>query len=349
MYKTKIIKNIIFTIIAVISVLGSLEGLARLKYPLSKFPFNAIFTYDRNKGYTLKKNLSTTFSGKKVTTNSFGHRDKEIPIEKQKGEYRILALGDSVTFGYGVLAKETYPEILENTIKIKKKININVINTACPGNSTLQEYYDLKNTLIFKPNKVILQFLLNDVIEQYHFANGYEDRKIGNYPVFKIWHMQHFLRWNSTFYAILQIKIKTLKEWLVSAGLLKKKVIDRNIYTSRYALAKQDDPRIAKAWTTCLLWMHEIHALCTQYDVPLTIILIPMRFQVSESFAASESTPIETFCRNNNINYIDYAYIFREELKDEYYADYFLDSMHLSKKGHQFVANHLYEELRDDL
>src|SRR4051794_26480600 len=39
-----------------------------------------------------------------VTINSRGLREAEIPYEKAPGTYRILALGDSLTFGWGVPA-----------------------------------------------------------------------------------------------------------------------------------------------------------------------------------------------------------------------------------------------------
>ncbi|MBW2493352.1 MAG: hypothetical protein JRE43_01265, partial [Deltaproteobacteria bacterium] len=46
------------------------------------------------------------------STNSLGYRDDEIG-EKGERDYRILALGDSITLGDYVSAEQTYPEYVE--------------------------------------------------------------------------------------------------------------------------------------------------------------------------------------------------------------------------------------------
>ena len=49
-------------------------------------------------------------NGKEITIkiNSLGWRDREISLEKQEDTFRIVALGDSITFGWGVELNETY-------------------------------------------------------------------------------------------------------------------------------------------------------------------------------------------------------------------------------------------------
>ncbi|MFC1808672.1 SGNH/GDSL hydrolase family protein [Candidatus Omnitrophota bacterium] len=347
---SKYFKNIIFTIIIVICVFGGLEGLARIKCSTIRRKSRNLFEYDENKIFRHKKNFKTVFTGVEVVTNSFGHRDEEIPIKKEAGEYRILALGDSVTFGHGVLAKETYPEIIEDLFKMKKGIKVNVINTACCGNSTVQEYYDFKESLCFKPDRVILQFTLNDVTEPYFAYKKYGGFGDDYNRVCGLRNYDHFLRQYSAFYVLLKKTGRIIKHKLFSIGLLKKKVIDRKIYTTTNGLTKQDDPRIAASWETCFDLMKKIQAICVENNFPLTIIAIPIRFQATDSLGVDLDTPLGTFCRDNNIDYIDYKPIFLEEFKKGgAWEDYFSDTCHFSKKGHQFVANHLYEKFAKDL
>ena len=59
-----------------------------------------------------------------VKINSKGLRDNEYPYEKPDDTYRILMLGDSFTFGYGVNIEDTMAKVLEENLnkKIFKKI-----------------------------------------------------------------------------------------------------------------------------------------------------------------------------------------------------------------------------------
>ena len=101
---------------------------------------------DRDKVYALKRHLADgTFMGAPVRTNSFGHRDREIPLRKPENGVRVVAVGDSVTFGHGVRAEQAWPERLEQRLAARyPSLAVEVVNTAVPGNSPFQEYYDLE-------------------------------------------------------------------------------------------------------------------------------------------------------------------------------------------------------------
>ena len=60
-----------------------------------------------------------------VTTNSLGLRNREL--EQNKTQRRVLCLGDSVTFGWGVESAESYPEQLAQLIQAE------VVNAGVPA------------------------------------------------------------------------------------------------------------------------------------------------------------------------------------------------------------------------
>lgn len=60
-----------------------------------------------------------------VSTNSLGFRSPEV-LNPKKG-VRILCLGDSVTFGWGVSEEESYPALLH------KSLGVEVINAGVPA------------------------------------------------------------------------------------------------------------------------------------------------------------------------------------------------------------------------
>jgi lysophospholipase L1-like esterase len=49
--------------------------------------------------------------------NAQGFRDRERVRPKPSGMYRILVLGDSVTFGFGVQPEESFTRLLEAELK----------------------------------------------------------------------------------------------------------------------------------------------------------------------------------------------------------------------------------------
>lgn len=127
--------------------------------------------------FTLKKNVKnfhhigyTHEFDHYVSTNSWGIRGKEFKKEKDPNTSRILCLGDSMTFGFGVEDNENYPFLLEQELnnyakskKIEKKFE--VINAGFTDGTTLDSFYVyLKEIgMQFNPDLIILNlFPYND-------------------------------------------------------------------------------------------------------------------------------------------------------------------------------------------
>jgi len=71
-------------------------------------------------------------------TNSLGMREREIP-PRRPGERRLLALGDSFTYGAGVQASEAYPRIVEDLLRARGDPTM-VLNAGVPGYSFDQSF-----------------------------------------------------------------------------------------------------------------------------------------------------------------------------------------------------------------
>jgi hypothetical protein len=94
------------------------------------------------------------------STNSRGLRSRvEIPYRKEKGEYRILALGDSWTFGVGVDDERTFSSILERELRGRRRTRkITVINAGVPGYCSAQGLlYFQRELLRYSPDLVIVK------------------------------------------------------------------------------------------------------------------------------------------------------------------------------------------------
>ena len=68
-----------------------------------------------------------------LQTNSRGLRGGEVALPKPEGVLRVLAVGDSCTFGSGAGQDETWPAQLEQTLP-----GVEVINAGVPGFSSYQ-------------------------------------------------------------------------------------------------------------------------------------------------------------------------------------------------------------------
>lgn len=100
--------------------------------------------------------------------NALGYRGPDYPQEKSPGQYRILVLGDSVGFGWGVAEQETFAGILDRELA-----DVEVFNLALSGFGMDQSYLRfLHEGMALRPDFVIVQATPNDFEEiQYPFFN----------------------------------------------------------------------------------------------------------------------------------------------------------------------------------
>jgi lysophospholipase L1-like esterase len=101
-----------------------------------------------------------------ISINSLGFRGPEFSIAKD-GVYRIVALGESTTFGMTLQPEDKpWPEVLEQIIRqqLKTRRPVQVINAGVPT-------YSLQDTLDRLPDQILP--LQPDMIITYHGANGF--------------------------------------------------------------------------------------------------------------------------------------------------------------------------------
>jgi hypothetical protein len=124
------------------------------------------FLSDPIRGQRLAAGYDGWFAGVPVHINSLELRDtREYDLAKKPNTFRILVLGDSVTFGHG--AVHSYPEILEARLKHwRPDIDWQVWNAAVPGYNTSQELAHLREVGgAFRPNLVVVGFFENDLTD----------------------------------------------------------------------------------------------------------------------------------------------------------------------------------------
>ena len=123
------------------------------------------FISDPVLGQRLAANYDGWFAGVPAHINALGFRDpRNYSLEKGRNTFRILVLGDSVTFGHGALFETTYPYLLEQRLKAwRPDVTWEVWNLGVPGYNTAQELAYLHEVgPRYKPDLVVVGFFPND-------------------------------------------------------------------------------------------------------------------------------------------------------------------------------------------
>jgi lysophospholipase L1-like esterase len=84
--------------------------------------------------WSLRPGFRGEFMGRPVTINSLGLRGDE-PRPRRSGARRIASFGDSITFGYGVADRETYPYLLDRALAPH---GVEVVNAGVTGYTSHQ-------------------------------------------------------------------------------------------------------------------------------------------------------------------------------------------------------------------
>lgn len=145
------------------------EFLSRIVFPslAPAYADRTFWTYDPLMGWAQQPNQAGTFKHPNfhvsVKFNSHGLRDKEYPLARtEKG--RILVLGDSFGWGFGVEHKDIFSEVIE-----RRNPEWEIINASVSGYGTAQQYLYLRSKgILYKPDVIILLFYKNDFWNNVH-------------------------------------------------------------------------------------------------------------------------------------------------------------------------------------
>lgn len=117
-------------------------------------------------GQRLNPGYDGWFAGVPVKINALGFRDtRDYTLHKPAGTFRIVVLGDSVTFGHGTLFETTYPYLLEQRLEAwRPDVHWEVWNLGVPGYNTRDELVHLQQVgQRYDPDLVVVGFYPNDL------------------------------------------------------------------------------------------------------------------------------------------------------------------------------------------
>lgn len=186
--------------------------------------------------------------------NSLGYRDLERALAKPPGTTRIVALGDSFTWGAGVDFDDAYPQRLERALSRRRGGPVEVINLALPGFNTADELAVLeKQGFAYRPDLVLVGYVLNDAEDassaEWRRTQEWErERARGPWP----WQRSALLRF-------------------VAGRLWATRENHRRIADYREMYAEG-----APGWTVSRAALGTLGALCRRRGVPLVVAIFPL-------------------------------------------------------------------------
>jgi acetyltransferase AlgX (SGNH hydrolase-like protein) len=198
--------------------------------------FKDRFEYDPDLGFRASPYFRTdrAFQGDSdegSTTNRFGFNDRDYPLTKEPGVFRILVVGDS--FGWAGGLNNNYTNLLENLFERRDGSHkIDVVNTGYPGTHTGEQLMMLKKFgLQYNPDLVILGFFAgNDFIEadpnrkrivvnKYFLdIDKHNEHRLLGYPIVAQSRLLLFLRRKYESYTLDRQSRKEGSEWAAATG-----------------------------------------------------------------------------------------------------------------------------------
>lgn len=342
-----LLKSLIVLIFSILLCLAIGELIVRVRvatkeYFAKKFPWEPYAVSDSSgRRYIPHWDGVCNINGRKYRahTNSMGLRERELSLGKDDKIYKLLFLGDSITFGIGVEADNTFVRILENLLNMHPQAkSFATINAGVCGAFTFEEINLLKKVGIkYHPDVVVLNFYLNDIV-----VGSPEDTKENKdewektYFKYKVsMPFKSFLANHSEFYKFLR---ETYRNLLLEMNLIKVP----STYCGEWGSSMEDN-----YYEKFGEYIREIKELGDKEGFKLVIVFFPNYFQVSgESLDNVPQKRLSVIAQSESIPFFDLLPVFKAKRKAR---TFYLDCAHLAPKGHQFVAENIYQFLKNIL
>jgi lysophospholipase L1-like esterase len=116
------------------------------------------------RGYQLREGYDGVSKfGVHLQVNSVGLRGPELAVPKPAGTRRVLVLGDSITFGWGVEEPDTFARRLERSLRVELACPLDVANGGVSGYGSIHEAdFFTHEGLALEPDVVLIYHVEND-------------------------------------------------------------------------------------------------------------------------------------------------------------------------------------------
>lgn len=293
--------------------------------------------------FTLQPNQRGFSADKEILINERGLRGPVVPYERVPGTKRILLLGDSLAFGFGVRDDEVVSErirVLLDGVGIRSE----VINTGVSSYNTEQEvaYYEREGHR-YAPDVVIVGVCWNDLNDKSDvrvdssgnlvdaiFPAGTNSADASTQAA--EFQLRNLLKRSRLLYG-------SLERW--RAYVASRSPDDHSAFRSD-VLAGRTTPRIAEGWSRIENALLRLRTLVDQQGARLLLVAFPVPLAVEQSFPAS-SYPgqMQRFASREGMPFIDLTGPFQRNFRGHESLFIPFDGDHPNAAGHDLAAQEI--------
>lgn len=367
-------KNFFLTLVSVILALLAAEALTRTFYEPKSNEITAFrlkdskfYQRDDELGWIPRANVHGRHDKpgsfeSKFSTNSYGFRDVDHSLLKDKGTQRIVVIGDSFAWGFGVNNGEIFTDYLEAGLNDTEVINLGVTGYGLRQETAIFKRLGLK----FEPDILLLAFVSNDI---YRASKNTADGSFVEVPQSLairqddslIRKVKKTLSRNSAFYSLFQDATnqnKFLVDLLVSLGVKEPPGGFLELDSNLMPALKIYPIQLKKSWREAKQELLKLETISKEHGVRFVIALVPSLQSVnSKSFKQSIAYTeyyksdfdldqpyrmLEEFGQKHGIEIINPLAAFRRTAATG--VDLYLRrDMHFSRDGHKLFAKMIQE------
>lgn len=298
--------------------------------------------HEKNKTAILRKsNYEVT-----LRTNSMGIRGtKEYALDKPHDKQRMVALGDSFTFGFGVNDDETFPAQLE-----KANPSLEVLNFGISGYGIDQIHLLLKEKIFdWNPDVILLTIYPEDF---WRATRAFSDGGYGK-PYFVLnangrLHLMHVPVPTNRDFKTPQFPEILQPTWM--GRILNSSEIVRLLRKSWTYVKKKtgwEDPDTTPEWILGRAILRQLIAEIRERKIRLILMIAPPHRWVQGTVEPIRDSLLR-FSSRENVEMIDLSPLFKEASKassTDYY--YIPEDQHWTSAGNRLVAERILSYLKE--
>jgi lysophospholipase L1-like esterase len=348
--------------VALASVAG--EFALRLFWPQRSAVTVGMFRSDPHAGFSLQPGYRNIVRVPEYSTDlrvdSEGYRVPEL-AETETADVKILAIGDSFTFGVGVDAEDAWPEVLEDILRRDEDAPVAVRNGGVGGYGPLRSARLLvERQARWDPQVVVHTFYVGNDLEDAKPDTILEVPKIRDGRMLAedgtwLQRMRFRLRIHSHLYSFVREQFYGL--------YLKTPLAERSRYLDSVGRAEWPDGIRQDSWPAAQAAVREIADWAEARGVHYLVVVVPMKYQVGAAawteyqrrWGGAETAfdrdhaqrEVNAFLESEGIHYLDLLPVMRQA--DPLLAEsfYFPVDVHWTPEGHRFAAEWIRRELRE--
>ncbi len=325
--------SLVFSMALFVSA-GLAEGFLRIvDLPLAQPILKQVMQPSNVLGY----NHVPLLSDRTIRINSHGLRDREFSYEKPEGVKRVLGIGDSFTFGYGVHLDDCYLKQLERDLN-RNGDKWEVINAGVTGYNMWQylayfEHYGYR----YEPDLVTIGVYFDDF-----YGDSSVDEKTYSGPRHHSLKSIRLVNFSRNCLELLQFRYRYLlgSRWLRSIEDRREYILSNEYH--RLLIGKADH-EVYKKFESRL---QEFNRVAKQHSAGVLLIFIPDVVQINHPELQGVNDLLKEICLRSHVSYLDMTPHFErfEDIKKLYLLPY---DAHTSPAGHHLIATEMEKKIKE--